>query len=146
VGARLAAAGALRAAGVRLAGAALMVVRRAGARPAAVRRAGARSAAVRLPDCARLAAAGMRRAGVRPAAARSAVPVVIRWSPARKRVAHADSGDDRPLDHPDRAGYSEAGPETQALVSDVAEYGQIHPGRVLLVSVVMAVVLRMVSR
>jgi hypothetical protein len=129
VGARLAAAGVRRAAGVRLADAGLMAVRRAGARPAAVR----------LPDCA-------RRAGGRPVAARSAVPVVIRWSPARKRVAHADSGDDRPLDNPDRAGYSEAGPETQALVSDVAEYGQIHPGRVLLVAVVMAVVLRMVSR
>ena len=120
----------------------------------ALRRLGARSTAGRglgggAPGgrAARGLALGRRRAGrARRAGARAvprcaAGPAVMDRSPAGQCVAHADGGHDRPFNDPDRAGYAEAGPEAQALVGDVAEDGQVHSGRGLLVRMLMTTVL-----
>src|SRR5262249_7739551 len=89
------------------------------------------------------AAAG--RAVVACVVERRAVPAVIR-SPASQRVADTYSGGHRPFDHPDRSGDAEAGPKAQALVGNVTKQGQVHPGGLTIMVILVLMALTVVGR
>lgn len=76
--------------------------------------------------------------------------MVTGWSPSGQRVADADRGRDRPLDHPDGARGAEADQEAEALIRHVTENRQVYSGglmiAVLIVLTLLAVVRRPVSR
>jgi hypothetical protein len=68
------------------------------------------------------------------------------WSPASQRVADTNRGGHWPFDHPCSSGYPESGPEAKALVRDVTKQGQVHPGRLMIIVVLVLMMITVVSR